>query len=60
MCVVTPVSSLPKIHNILVTARTFSDINFVICIFNEKGEYVVYNSAVDINRVFQKYMKKFL
>jgi len=40
-----------------VTARKLSEIRFVICIFNEKGKYVVYNSAVDINRAFQNYMK---
>ena len=39
--------------------RKFFEIDFDIFIYNENGEYVVYNSAVDISRVFQKYMEKF-
>jgi hypothetical protein len=60
MCATTHFISVLKTHNILVTLRKLFEIGFDICIFNEKREYVVYSSAVDIGRVFHKYIYKFL
>jgi len=43
-----------------VTARKLSETHFDICIFDQNGDYVVYNSAVDISSESAKCNKKFL